>query len=478
MRPRILFISICPRVSATVRSLMAELGVSLEIFEGGMTKGGLQYARDMASAFDVIVSQGGTATHIQRCVTSIPVVTIGLTISDFLEGFDRALKYEKPLALICVESEVLSEMERIAEFAGNVAYRSLAYSDQDEFERQCRIAEELEGHTLIGFSCYCMLEMEQQFRARGGDTNFVLIAPTEASIRQAVLSAKSIVDLKRAETLRAKRLGSIVDYAHEGIFSLDMSGVIMTFNAAAEQILGIDAASAVGKSLTDQGVSPAIRKLYGNGSFCLDEIIRLADADLLVNRVPITVGEKQEESIVSFLRISDLQKLEVKTRMKLHSKGLVAKHAFGDIIGKSGELLLTIDKAKHYSDAMASVLIEGETGTGKELFVQSIHNASKRRGGPFVALNCAALPEHLLESELFGYEEGAFTGAKKGGKAGVFELAHDGTIFLDEIGEISPSIQSRLLRVLQEREVFRIGSDRVTSVNVRVLAATKEHLNK
>jgi transcriptional regulator with PAS, ATPase and Fis domain len=126
----------------------------------------------------------------------------------------------------------------------------------------------------------------------------------------------------------------------------------------------------------------------------------------------------------------------------------------------------------------ANILIVGETGTGKELFAQSIHNASSRREGPFVAINCAALPESLLESELFGYVEGAFTGASKGGKAGLFELAHRGTIFLDEISEISPFLQGRMLRVLEEREIMRIGHDQVIPVDIRIISAANRDLHE
>lgn len=125
---------------------------------------------------------------------------------------------------------------------------------------------------------------------------------------------------------------------------------------------------------------------------------------------------------------------------------------------------------------MTLTLIQGETGTGKELFAQSIHNASGRKDKPFVAVNCAALPENLLESELFGYVEGAFTGARKGGKTGLFELAHEGTIFLDEISEMSMSIQARFLRVIQEKEVVRLGDDKIIPVNIRVIGATNRDL--
>ena len=132
--------------------------------------------------------------------------------------------------------------------------------------------------------------------------------------------------------------------------------------------------------------------------------------------------------------------------------------------------------ARKYAASYSNVLITGESGTGKELFAQSIHSGSPCRIGPFVAVNCAALPESLLESELFGYEEGAFTGAKKGGKAGLFELAHNGTIFLDEIGDMPLSLQSRLLRVLQEKEVIRLGGSQVIPVNNRIICATNKNL--
>ncbi|MCX7781786.1 MAG: sigma 54-interacting transcriptional regulator, partial [Negativicutes bacterium] len=132
--------------------------------------------------------------------------------------------------------------------------------------------------------------------------------------------------------------------------------------------------------------------------------------------------------------------------------------------------------AELYAATDSAILIQGESGTGKELFAQSIHNASKRKNGPFVAVNCAAIPEQLLESELFGYEGGAFTGARKEGKQGLFELAHNGTIFLDEIGEIAKSLQARLLRVLQEKEIMRVGGDKIIPINIRIISATNQDL--
>ena len=160
----------------------------------------------------------------------------------------------------------------------------------------------------------------------------------------------------------------------------------------------------------------------------------------------------------------------------LRQKGFTAKHQFKDIIYASPDMKQVLQTARRIAQTDHTVLIRGESGTGKELFAQSLHNASHRSKKPFVAVNCAALPDNLLESELFGYEPGAFTGAHSKGKVGLFEEANHGTIFLDEIGDISPKLQSRLLRALQERQIMRIGSDRLINIDFRLIAATNKKL--
>jgi len=187
-------------------------------------------------------------------------------------------------------------------------------------------------------------------------------------------------------------------------------------------------------------------------------------------RIPITekigFGFNNENAVRQHQKLYD----EVK---KFQS----AKYCFEDIIGESEVLAKTKSMAEFVADGVSSMLIYGETGTGKELFAQSVHNASERRYRPFVALNCGALPASLIESNLFGYEEGAFTGAKKGGSPGAFEQANGGTIFLDEISEMEISLQTKLLRVLQEREVVRVGGFKAKKIDVRVIASTNKELN-
>ena len=186
--------------------------------------------------------------------------------------------------------------------------------------------------------------------------------------------------------------------------------------------------------------------------------------------------DKENNYILNIRDVTELQRLENNVRFKLAKTGLTAKHNFRDIQTKDPAMTALIDTAKTISAYSAPILIQGESGTGKELFAQSIHNTSPRRHGPFVAVNCAALPPDLLESELFGYVGGSFTGARKEGKAGLFELAHNGTIFLDEINSMSANIQSKLLRVLENKEVMRIGSDYVIPLDIRIISASNSDI--
>ena len=217
--------------------------------------------------------------------------------------------------------------------------------------------------------------------------------------------------------------------------------------------MGCRAADSVGQPVEAILPNTLLPEVLESGEKQLDQIMQIHQTLCNTNRIPILVDGQRRGVVATFQDVKQLQNSEQKIRLKLHEKGLVAKYAFNDILGDSPALRSTIQIARSYAASRASVLILGETGTGKELFAQSIHNASDRRDGPFVAINCAAVSNSLLESELFGYEAGSFTGASRGGREGVFELAHGGTLFLDEIGEIPRETQVELLRVLQEKEI-------------------------
>lgn len=201
--------------------------------------------------------------------------------------------------------------------------------------------------------------------------------------------------------------------------------------------------------------------------------------EVVVNVAPIIVEGKLRGSVGVIHDVSEIKRLnEELDKAKKLIRHLEAKYTFADIIGQSKSIKSIIEQAKRIADTSATVLLRGESGTGKEIFAHAIHNQSKRKHNQFVRVNCTALAEPLLESELFGYIEGAFTGAKRGGKKGLFEQANGGTIFLDEIGEIKYNLQTKLLRVLHEKEIVRVGDTKSIEIDVRIIAATNLDLEK
>jgi transcriptional regulator with PAS, ATPase and Fis domain len=219
-----------------------------------------------------------------------------------------------------------------------------------------------------------------------------------------------------------------------------------------------------------------IRTVFFEKKEIANELHKVGDVQVTATYIPIFIGDEITGVVINFTNIKKIQYDEIQIRKKLNEKGLQAKYSFTNIIHKSKLMYDAIKQAEKIAGVSSNVIIYGETGTGKELFAQSIHNASPRKNGPFVAINCSSLPENLIESELFGYIEGAFTNASKGGKAGLIELAHQGTLFLDEISEIPVSFQSKLLRVLQENEVRRIGDNKNISVDVRIISALNKNI--
>jgi transcriptional regulator with PAS, ATPase and Fis domain len=270
----------------------------------------------------------------------------------------------------------------------------------------------------------------------------------------------------RAEELRLS-LESILDNINEAIISVTDS-CISECNPAAEKLLGF---------MKNDILSKNINAVMGNNfAEAYNDVFVFNNKKLFVTYIPLQTSPGK--GIFTFKEISEIERMEEKVRKILYEKdrGYKAKYTFADILTKSENMHSSVSIARSMAEFDSAILITGESGTGKELFAQAIHNASPRRSCPFVAVNFGAIPDNLIESELFGYEEGAFTGAKRSGKKGLFELAHNGTIFLDEIGNASTWIQSRLLRVLEEREIMRLGDTKVIPVNVRVIAATNKDL--
>ncbi|MGE7605603.1 sigma 54-interacting transcriptional regulator [Peribacillus frigoritolerans] len=296
---------------------------------------------------------------------------------------------------------------------------------------------------------------------------------------EAVQLAEQITDLKEIQTM----LQAIIQSSDEAISVVDDQGRGLLINPAYTRITGLTKTQVIGK--------PASIDIYEGESMHMKVLqtkkpvrgvnmrVGPKHKEVIVNVAPIIVDGCLKGSVGVIHDVSEIQALTHElNRARQIIRTLQAKYSFDDIIGASEEMKLPIEQAKLSARTPATVLLRGESGTGKELFAHAIHNASDRKFNKFVRVNCAAISESLLESELFGYDEGAFTGASRGGKVGFFEEANQGSIFLDEIGELPANIQAKLLRVLQEKEIVRVGGTKPIPINVRVIAATNINLEQ
>ncbi len=284
-------------------------------------------------------------------------------------------------------------------------------------------------------------------------------------------------------------LETILDNAYEGIVIVDKDGYIRKFNHAYEEFLGIKEKEVLGKHVTDVIENTRMHKVVKNGKREVGHVQEINGHKIIASRIPVIEKDEVVAGVgkILFKDIKELkslaQRFEVLENKLNYYKNEVerlqqAKYSFSNIITKDSKMEYLKGIAKDAAESNSTVLIQGESGTGKELFAHAIHKASHRKYGAFVRVNCAAIPQNLLESEFFGYESGAFTGANKNGKPGKFELANGGTIFLDEIGAMPLEMQAKLLRVIQEREFERVGGTTTIDLDLRIIAATNEDLEK
>lgn len=306
---------------------------------------------------------------------------------------------------------------------------------------------------------------------------------------QDVTEFQAIVDeLEYVKDLQGT-LATVLDAAYEGLLVINNEGYITMVNQAFAGLLNASPDSLVGKHVSQVIKDSRMPIVVQTGVPEVGELQRINEQEVIIQRVPIVKDGKTLGAVgkIMFKGVAELNALVAKVSCLntelAYYKGEVqkyrgARYGLNHIIGESKEMVALKDTIRRIALSNSTILIRGETGTGKELVAHAIHMESSRRYAPFIQVNCAAIPEHLLESELFGYEEGAFTGARKGGQIGKFQLAHGGTIFLDEIGDMSLSLQAKLLRILQEREVERLGAVKTTPIDVRVIAATNTDLEQ
>ena len=267
-------------------------------------------------------------------------------------------------------------------------------------------------------------------------------------------------------------LNQVLEQISDGYVLLDADNIIRNVNKKALNIFKTDSGAILGKNILELIPDPIFHKMIETESVNVYEKIKIGEESY--GALFYKVAERRED-LVKILNFKTIINIGSRIAGEAFRENQIT---FGNILGNSPRMRHLKEIAQKVARTMPNILLTGETGTGKEMFARAIHNASDRRGNPFITINCAAIPMELLESELFGYEEGAFTGAKKGGKIGKFELADTGTLFLDEIGEMPFHLQAKLLRVLQERRLERVGGNKQIRLNIRIISATNRDLER
>ena len=415
---------------------------------------------------DVFLS-GGSSVNFIRENTNIPVVDIKISNFDLIKAIN-SIKITESTQIVCLSyyKDIfdLEEIKSIFKLKKDIL--QIKYVRPEDIKDSLKRAKELGGNLVVGGGC-------TEIYSKTLSLKNVLLKSSDEAMNKAIEDAINIFNVRKKEIEKNVKLNTILNFIKQGIIVTDINNKITICNTEAAKILNVNKEEILDKNITNiLGISENSTELSSDG------IININGKMVATSTIEIKINDTLIGRVNSFDKASTIQKLERKIRNNNHKKGLVAKYNFDNIITKDKNMEKIKKMAMKYAKTNATILIYGESGTGKELFAQSIHNQSDRHDWPFVAVNCGAINENLLESELFGYDKGAFTGAKKEGKVGLFELAHRGTIFLDEIGELPLSLQASLLRVIQEKEIMRVGSNEITPIDIRIVCATNKDLRQ
>lgn len=420
----------------------------------------IQQARDLIrKGAEVIITNSGSHQILSTAIDEVPILCLYSSTNDALYTLRQiAGKYEKIHLLL--NKHFMFNMNACPPDIQEKLVRYPPYSIDDTHYKLIEILDAIPAtpHTAV-VGCTLLPQVAPHL-----GMPVYPIRPSESTILSVYQYANELISFQNKDKKQLSLLQSILSHVDEGIILYDAQGEISHINTQARRFLRIaNTTRQIQDILPCEDVGQI---LEGN-----EKILTFPPYTLVAHASPFSLA-KGKHYILTLRDVTELQKLEKNIRYKLAKTGLTATHHFSDIKTQNEQMKRVIHTAKTIAAYNAPVLIQGESGTGKELFAQSIHNASPRRSGPFVVVNCAALPPDILESELFGYVGGSFTGARKEGKAGYFELAHNGTIFLDEINSMTPNIQSKLLRVLEAKEIMRIGSDYIIPLDIRIISAS------
>ena len=411
----------------------------------------------------IIISSGSTYKTIQKNC-NILVIEMQYSVSECADAIQYALQYSDSPAVI--GSKYLCDpMHKAVQLLNKDISIFLVKPNESVEKITYNVIEQ--GYKVI-VSGNPAVQIVRKSGCIGIDINM-----DTSTVEHTLRYANHILYLMKQVESKYEMIHTILNTINEGIVCTDEFGFVNFYNSAALSTLEVQSYELEGQLFSSLLKDHSIINVLNS------DLINQSSYDshnVTINSLPVYVNNSFAGNVMTIQSIDAIKNIENSIRQNLAKHGLIAKNNFSDIIGNTKIMQETITTAKKYANYNSTVLILGETGTGKEIFAQSIHNASKRKNKAFVAVNCAAIPETLLESHLFGYSKGAFTGASKEGYTGLFETAHEGTIFLDEISEVTMSMQAKLLRVLQEKEITRIGDTKIIPVDVRVIASSNKDL--
>ncbi len=469
IRPRICFLAY-RHIALFGAQIVAEYAdrADIEVVEGAFEVA-LAQARERVHAglVDVFVSAGSNAAMLRNNLQA-PVAIIQLDGFSLLQALLKARRRSTRVGVVMF-GKTIPELDDIKDML-KLEIVQYAYQTPED-ARHCFERLRADGFNVIVGSSL-VVEMAEDHGLFG------LLAYSLNGLRRGFDDAIELARVSRLESGRYQQLNAVLGNLQDPVLAVDRQHRIIAVNPRMQELLDKPDTPLLGKSLDVIEPELSLMQTIQSGIEERALVLRFARRDWIANRTPI----REHGNIVgAAITLYDAQKIsEADTTLRMQQRKLQvsAKYSFADLLGSSPVFQRAINTASRFARTDMTVLIIGESGVGKELFAQAIHNDSARAGQPFVALNCAAFPEPLLESELFGYEEGAFTGSRRGGKRGMFETAHTGTLFLDEIGDMPLSLQTRLLRVLQEREITRVGGVVTIPIDVRVIAATHQPLQE
>lgn len=420
---------------------------------------------------DLVISRGGMAWMLKQKIPQ-PVIEIKTSAYDIIDALRPYLGLNKNIGVIGFRS-VIDGCLKIARMLN----LQLTEFIIDEMANPCieNVRNDFVNYTqnnqidLIIGDAICPLYF--------GTHSMEHFIPFHSGVESIELALHEAIQLYQAlanERIEQNQLNLLLDHTNKFILLIDNCGKVIHCNHKAVELLQLSKHDLISKKIPSLTLN---WEDLQNNIPIENELINTPYGEFVVNQFPIVENENLNRVVITLQTSSNLQNAEQKIRIKEAKKlGFHARYHFEDFITCNREMQDRLRLARIYAETEATILLLGENGTGKEVLAQSIHNASSHRNGPFVAVNCGAIPASIMESELFGYVDGAFSGASKKGRAGMFELAHNGTIFLDEISELDKFLQAKLLRILQERQLMRLGADHMIPVNVRVIAATNRNL--